>query len=89
MNTSLRFSALVQTGTTFLTSCLHRTSKTISVLKGKNFLVQKQAGFFKKSSVVMEGKIKHDLVLAFTLKAPITIAADDIYKYFFIVFQRK
>ena len=24
-----------------------------------------------------------------TLKAPITIAADDIYKYFFIVFQRK
>ena len=24
-----------------------------------------------------------------TLKAPITTAADDIYKYFFIVFQRK
>ena len=25
----------------------------------------------------------------FTLKAPITSAAEDIYKYFFIVFQRK
>ena len=25
----------------------------------------------------------------FTLKAPITTAADDIHKYFFIVFQRK
>ena len=24
-----------------------------------------------------------------TLKEPITTAADDIYKYFFIVFQRK
>ena len=24
-----------------------------------------------------------------TLKAPITTAADDIHKYFFIVFQRK
>ena len=28
---------------------------------------------------------KHTLL---TLKAPITIAADDTYKYFFIVFQR-
>ena len=28
-------------------------------------------------------------VLSLTLKAPITTAADDIHKYFFIVFQRK
>ena len=27
--------------------------------------------------------------LSLTLKAPITTAADDIHKYFFIVFQRK
>ena len=29
------------------------------------------------------------LLNSLTLKAPITTAADDIYKYFFIVFQRK
>ena len=28
-------------------------------------------------------------VYPLTLKAPITTAADDIHKYFFIVFQRK
>ena len=28
-------------------------------------------------------------VFALTLKAPITSAADDIHKYFFIVLQRK
>ena len=27
--------------------------------------------------------------MSLSLKAPITTAADDIYKYFFIVFQRK
>ena len=29
------------------------------------------------------------VVLGLTLKAPITTAADDIHKYFFIVFQRQ
>ena len=29
------------------------------------------------------------LFLSLTLKVPITTASDDIYKYFFIVFQRK
>ena len=32
-------------------------------------------------------QLDHDLIL--TLKAPITTAADNIHKYFFIVFQRK
>ena len=31
----------------------------------------------------------HLLMLILTLKAPIVTAADDIYIYFFIVFQRK
>ena len=29
------------------------------------------------------------VILMLTLKAPVTTAADDIHKYFFIVFQRK
>ena len=34
-------------------------------------------------------KPDHSELLSLTLKAPIMTAADDIHKYFFIVFQRK
>ena len=38
--------------------------------------------------MIMTTNIAHSCRVL-TLKAPITTAADDIYKYFFIVFQRK
>ena len=37
----------------------------------------------------MESNAKISECKILTLKAPIMIAADEIYKYFFIVFQRK
>ena len=39
-------------------------------------------------STYPNGVVKETIALPLTLKAPITIAADDIHKYFFIVFQR-
>ena len=43
----------------------------------------------KYQKVLLEDKGSKSKKTNLTLKAPITTAADDIYKYFFIVFQRK
>ena len=41
------------------------------------------------SSLIYETGVSSTTFQTLTLKGPIMIAADDIHKYFFIVFQRK
>ena len=61
--------------TSFLVPRRQSPSKEEPTLKGK---------FSCRKTSLLE-----DQSISLTLKVPITTAADDIHKYFFIVFQRK
>ena len=87
---------------TLVSTCLlpRRMTKSLSwsTLKGKNSLLKDKILSSKSLTPIEEGGINENdrvaspetpYTLALTLKAPITTAAEDISKYFFIVFQRK
>ena len=58
---------------------------------GVAFVVQILITMFPVECIHSQSCIAADrlFICVLTLKAPITTAADDIHKYFFIVFQRK
>ena len=45
--------------------------------------------YILKASIELPATPKHSLDMTFTLKAPITTAADDNFLLFFFIFQRK
>ena len=66
---------------TTLTIVSGKTSGDLRVTCGETSVFNKNLGTYVRTGPRM--------VEVLTLKAPITTAADDSHKYFFIVFQRK